>query len=72
MILERKFTLLSGMVVRIRRMSLKSVAPGATIDGPSIFDADLGYEIDNLEGLDAHIGADGATVLTMVSDDTSR
>jgi hypothetical protein len=23
----------------------------------------------NLEGLDAHIGADGTTVLTMVSDD---
>jgi hypothetical protein len=69
LILERKFSLLSGLVVRIRRMSLKSVAPGATIDGPSIFEADLGYEIDNLEGLDAHIGADGATVLTMISDD---
>ena len=69
LILERKFSLLSGMVVRIRRISLKSVAPGATVDGPSIFDADLGYEIDNLEGLDAHVGADGATVLTMVSDD---
>jgi hypothetical protein len=69
LILERKFSLLSGMVVRIRRMSLKSVAPGATVDGPSIFDADLSYEIDNLEGLEAHIGPDGATVLTMVSDD---
>ena len=65
LVLERKFSLLAGMVVRIRRMPLKSVAPGATIDGPSIFDADLGYEIDNMEGLDAHIGADGATVLTM-------
>jgi hypothetical protein len=69
LVLERKFSLLAGMVVRIRRMPLKSVAPGVTIDGPSIFDADLGYEIDNLEGLDAHIGADGTTVLTMVSDD---
>jgi hypothetical protein len=69
LLLERKFSLLTGMVVRIRRVSLKSVAPGATVDGPSIFDADLGYEIDNMEGLDAHIGADGATVLTMVSDD---
>ena len=69
LILERKFSLLSGMVVRIRRVSLKSVAPGATVDGPSIFDADLNYEIDNLEGLDGHIGPDGATVLTMVSDD---
>jgi hypothetical protein len=69
LILERKFSLLTGMVVRIRRMSLKSVAPGAIVDGPSIFDADLGYEIDNMEGLDAYIGPDGATVLTMVSDD---
>jgi hypothetical protein len=69
LILERKFSLLSGLVVRIRRMPLKSVVPGATIDGPSIFDADLGYEIDNLEGIDAHIGADGSTVLTMISDD---
>jgi hypothetical protein len=69
LILERKLSLLSGIEVRIRRMSLTSVTPGATIDGPSIFDADLGYEIDNMEGLDAHIDADGATVLTMVSDD---
>jgi hypothetical protein len=69
LVLERRFSLLTGMVVRIRRMPLKSVALGATVDGPSIFEADLGYEIDNLEGLDAHIGADGSTVLTMVSDD---
>jgi hypothetical protein len=69
LILERKFSLLTGMVVRIRRLALKAVAPGAIVDGPSIFDADLGYEIDNMEGIDAHVTADGATVLTMVSDD---
>lgn len=69
LILERKLSLWSGLAVRIRRLALKSVAPGVTIDGPSIFEADLGYEIDNLEGLEAHTGADGATVLTMVSDD---
>ena len=50
-------------------MSLKSVALGVTIDGPSIFEADLGYEIDNLEGIDAHTAADGSIVLTLVSDD---
>jgi hypothetical protein len=69
LVLERKFSLLSGMVVRIRRMSLKSVASGVTIDGSSIFEADLGYEIDNLEGIDAHTAADGSIVLTLVSDD---
>jgi len=39
------------------------------IDGPPIFNADLDQEIDNMEGLDAHITPQGDTVLTMVSDD---
>jgi hypothetical protein len=69
LILERKFSLLTGVGIRIRRIALKSIVRGATIDGPAIFEADLGEEIDNLEGLDAHVTPDGDTVLTMVSDD---
>jgi hypothetical protein len=69
LVLERKFSLLEGVGIRIRRLSLASVAPGALVDGPSIFDADLGEEIDNMEGIDAHVTPEGDTVLTMVSDD---
>jgi hypothetical protein len=69
LVLERKFSWLSGVGIRIRRIPLKSIAPGALVDGPSIFDADLGHEIDNMEGIDAHVTEDGDTVLTMVSDD---
>jgi hypothetical protein len=69
LVLERKFSFLAGLGVRIRRIALKSVAPGAVVDGPSIFDADLGHEIDNMEGIDAHVTPEGDTVLTMVSDD---
>jgi hypothetical protein len=69
LILERKFSWLAGVGIRIRRIPLKSVAPGAVVDGPSIFDADLGQEVDNMEGIDAHVTAEGDTVLTMVSDD---
>jgi hypothetical protein len=69
LILERKFSWLSGVGIRIRRIPLKSVAPGALVDGPSIFLADLGQEIDNMEGIDAHVTGEGDTVLTMVSDD---
>jgi hypothetical protein len=69
LILERKFSWLAGVGIRIRRIPLKLVAPGALVDGPSIFEADLGYEIDNMEGIDAHVTAEGDTVLTMVSDD---
>jgi hypothetical protein len=69
LVLERKFSLRAGIGIRIRRIALKSVAPGALVDGPSIFEADLGEEIDNMEGIDAHVTPQGDTVLTMVSDD---
>ena len=69
LVLERKFSWLSGLGIRIRRIALKSIAPGALVDGPSIFEADLGQEIDNMEGIDAHVTESGDTVLTMVSDD---
>jgi hypothetical protein len=45
------------------------VAPGAVIDGPAIFTADLGNEVDNMEGIDSHVTPEGETVITMVSDD---
>jgi len=69
LILERKFSWLSGIGIRVRRIPLKSVTPGAVIDGPSIFEANLGNEVDNMEGIDAHVTPEGETVLTMVSDD---
>lgn len=69
LLLERKFSLLGGIGIRIRRVALASVVPGAVIDGPAIFNADLGNEIDNMEGIDAHVTPDGETVLTLVSDD---
>jgi hypothetical protein len=69
LLLERRVSWLEGIGIRIRRIALKSVAPGAVVDGPSIFDAELGHEIDNMEGIDAHVTEEGDTVLTMVSDD---
>jgi hypothetical protein len=69
LILERKFSWLAGLGIRIRRIALKSIAPGAVVDGPGIFDVDLGYEVDNMEGIDAHVTPDGETMLTMISDD---
>jgi hypothetical protein len=69
LLLERKFSLLGGIGIRIRRVALNSVAPGAVVDGPAIFNADLGNEIDNMEGIDAHVTPEGDTVLTLISDD---
>ena len=69
LVLERKFSWLSGIGIRIRRLQLKSLAPGALVDGPAIFEADLGHEVDNMEAIDAHVTPEGDTVLTLVSDD---
>ena len=69
LVLERKFSWVAGVGIRIRRIPLTSLVSGALVDGPSIFEADLGQEIDNMEGIDAHVTAEGDTVLTMVSDD---
>lgn len=69
LILERKFSLMTGVRIRIRRIALASIAPGRVLDGPEIFDADLGNEVDNMEAIDVHQTADGQTVLTILSDD---
>jgi hypothetical protein len=69
LILERKFSLLEGVGIRIRRMPISSLAPGALMDGPVIFEVDLGYEVDNMEGIDFHVTEHGETVLTLISDD---
>jgi hypothetical protein len=69
LILERKFSWTAGLFIRIRRLKLADVRPGALVDGPALFEADLGYAIDNMEGLSVHRSASGETVLTMISDD---
>ncbi|MGI8524911.1 MAG: esterase-like activity of phytase family protein [Pseudolabrys sp.] len=69
LLLERRFTYTSGIALRIRRVRQGDVRPGALIDGRVLMQADMGYQIDNMEGLAAHRNAQGETILTLVSDD---
>jgi hypothetical protein len=69
LLLERSFSTFRGVGMRIRRVPLGDVKPGATIDGPALIEVDMGYQIDNMEGLSVHRAADGALVLTLISDD---
>ena len=69
LILERRFSWARGVAIRLRRIALSSIAPNAVVDGPVLFFADLGFEIDNMEALGVHRLASGETVLTMLSDD---
>jgi hypothetical protein len=69
LILERSLSWPEGLLVQIRRIRIADVKPGAVVDGPVLFDADLRFEIDNMEGLAVHQTPAGEIVLTLISDD---
>lgn len=69
LVLERRFSWATGVAIRMRRIALSSIAPGAVVDGPVLFFADMGFEVDNMEALGVHRLASGETVLTLLSDD---
>ena len=69
LILERHFSYLRGVAMRLRRIALSEVIPGALLDGQIVIEADMGFQIDNMEALSVHRAPTGETVLTLVSDD---
>jgi hypothetical protein len=68
-LLERHFSLARGPAMRVRRIELSTIKPGAVVDGEILLTADFGYEIDNMEAISAHRNAAGETILTVMSDD---
>ncbi len=72
LVLERRFrwsTWYEGVKIRLRRFSSAEVRNGVTMEGEVLLDADMDYDIDNLEGLSVHRSPKGETVLTLLSDD---
>lgn len=69
LILERSLSWPEGLLVQIRHIKMQDIKPGMVVDGPVLFEADLRYEIDNMEGLAVHRTANGEVVLTLISDD---
>jgi hypothetical protein len=69
LILERSLGWPEGLIVQIRHIKMHDIKPGMVVDGPVLFEADLRFEIDNMEGLAVHQAANGEIVLTLISDD---
>jgi hypothetical protein len=69
LLLERRYSPARGVAMRIRRIPLASIRPGALADGKALIEADLSYQIDNMEGIAVHRNADGETIITLISDD---
>ena len=68
LVLERWYKPLRGVGMRMRRIAGRDIRPGAVLDGPRLIEADMGFEIDNMEGLSVHL-EEGRTILTLISDD---
>ena len=69
LLLERRFSLTSGMGMRIRRIAGDTIRPGAVVDGEVLIDADLSQQIDNMEGMDVVAMAEDDIRIIVVSDD---
>jgi hypothetical protein len=67
-VLERWFQWSGGVKMRLRLVPAADIKPGALLDGEVLLEADVGYEIDNMEGMAVHRGPRGETVLTLISD----
>lgn len=68
-LLERSFSVSAGVAMQLRRFPLAEVRPGAVLEGEILITADMGFEIDNMEGLSVTVNAKGETLFTIVSDD---
>ncbi|MET3583129.1 hypothetical protein ABID19_006191 [Mesorhizobium robiniae] len=69
LLLERSFSMAGGVKMRLRRIYGESVEKGAVADGPVLMEADMAYQIDNMEGLDVWTRDDGAVMVSLISDD---
>lgn len=68
LILERRYSLLGGPGMQIRRIPADSIVPGALLDGEVLINLAAQHGIDNMEGLAAHQNAEGEIILYVASD----
>lgn len=69
LLLERRFSVAQGVGMRIRRIPNGEIRAGKTVDGAVLLEADFGFQIDNMEGLDVLEAADGSIRVLLLSDD---
>ena len=69
LMLERRFSIFSGISMRIRRFGAQSINTGAVIDGEVLIEVYGKHEIDNMEAMALSLMTDGSTRVTLLSDD---
>lgn len=69
LMLERRFSLLGGVGMQLRRIKGEDIVPGAVVDGEVLVNVGQRYSIDNMEGLAVREDENGDLLIYMISDD---
>ena len=69
LVLERAFSITDLLAMRIRLIAAADLMPSRTADAAVLLEADLAYEIDNMEGIASWTRPDGGIAIAVLSDD---
>ncbi len=69
LVVERRFSLLGGLGIRLVRLAGESLAPGALLQGEALAELTPPLTVDNMEGIATRRGAAGETLVYLISDD---
>ncbi len=69
LLLERRFSILGGLGIKIRRLPLAEIEPGATLEGEVLAELRPPLVYDNMEGLAAQAEPGGGVRIYLISDD---
>lgn len=68
-VVERRFSILAGLGIRVARIARRDLAPDAVIETTELARLSSPQVIDNFEGISAHRSPDGRTLLYLIADD---
>ena len=68
-VLERRFSFLSGVAIRLRQVAVSGIVPGSRLEGRLLGELRAPLLVDNFEGVDARVGPGGETLIYLLSDD---
>ncbi len=69
LLLERSFSFLEGFKASLRIFPAEQVQPGKIMEGRVLANFEDQYTIDNMEGISSRLGANGETLIYLISDD---
>ncbi|HAC56994.1 MAG TPA: hypothetical protein DCF73_01420, partial [Rhodobiaceae bacterium] len=68
LLLERRYSLLGGVGMQLRRIAADKIEAGAVLDGKVLVNVGQRYSIDNMEGLAVREDENGDLLIYMISD----